>query len=101
MAPHSDATLSGRAALVTGAGKGIGRSIALALARDGARVVAVGRRKELVEATVQQVRERRGTASALAADVTADDFLERLAQVERTIDVVVHNAAAFAPYGML
>lgn len=97
----SSGDLRGKTALVTGAGRGIGRAIASALARDGARVVCVGRREKLVRATVASIERSGGAASALAHDITAPDFLDVLSSRAPRIDVLVHNAAAFAPYAHL
>lgn len=94
--------LSGRTAVVTGAGRGIGRAIALALARAGARVVAVGRQEFALVETCDAIQARGlPEALALVGDVTQDDFAERLARAAPEVDVLVQNAAAFAAYANL
>ncbi len=65
--------MRGRNAVVTGAGTGIGRAIALRLSADGARVALLGRRTELLEETA---REAKGETLVLGTDVTDQDALE-------------------------
>ncbi len=62
--------LEGKRALVTGAGRGIGLAAATAFAEAGAHVTLVARTREEVEAGAKDIRERGGSADALAADVT-------------------------------
>ena len=89
--------LKDKIAIVTGAGSGIGRAIALAMVREGARVVLVGRRKDRVEAVAREVpREGQGSVMALAADVSKRDEIERVLQETVKafggINVLVNNA---------
>jgi 3-oxoacyl-[acyl-carrier protein] reductase len=93
--------LAARTAVVTGAGQGIGRGIALELARAGARVVCVGRTLEKLEATRGAVLELGGRADALATDVRDGTWLARLDELAPEVDVVVNNAILFPPYGVL
>jgi NAD(P)-dependent dehydrogenase (short-subunit alcohol dehydrogenase family) len=71
--------LTGRVALVTGAGRGIGRAIAQELAAHGATVVVSGRSASALEVVAQDIRDRCGDACALAMDVSADGDVERAA----------------------
>jgi len=62
--------LTGKVALVTGAGQGVGRGIALAIAKQGARVGLAGRTVEKCEAVAKEIAEFGGEAMALACDVS-------------------------------
>jgi NAD(P)-dependent dehydrogenase (short-subunit alcohol dehydrogenase family) len=62
--------LDGTVALVTGAGQGVGRGIALALAADGAQVAVVGRTAAKCQTVAAEIAERGGRAVAVAADIT-------------------------------
>jgi NAD(P)-dependent dehydrogenase (short-subunit alcohol dehydrogenase family) len=91
-----------RVAIVTGAGTGIGRAIALALAESGVRCVIVGRRPELLEETAALAPEA-GRIVATAGDITSASDRERVvAETARKygrIDILVNNAgiSAIAP----
>ncbi len=88
--------LNGQVALVTGAGTGIGRASAIALAGEGAAVTLVGRRQGLLDETATAIRGAGGTALALSADLTDHDAARGV--VARTesefgrLDVLVNNA---------
>lgn len=73
----------GKVAMVTGAGSGIGRAVALRLAADGATVAVVDLRVESAESTVDLIGAAGGSGVALAADVRARD------QVQQAVDAVV------------
>lgn len=96
--------LSGKVALITGAGQGIGQGVALAMAGAGAKVVVAGRTLAKVEATAAEVRARGGDALALACDVRqADDLVAAVAATVGTyggVDVLVNNAQE-VPLGKL
>ncbi|MDF3143235.1 MULTISPECIES: glucose 1-dehydrogenase [unclassified Streptomyces] len=88
-----------RTALVTGAGSGIGRTIALALAAEGAHVVVAGRRREPLDETVALIEGAGGKALAVTADVSraADLQAAVAATVDAfgSLDVAVNNAGVF------
>ena len=96
--------LSGRIALVTGAGQGVGQGIALALAEAGAGVALAGRTLAKLETTAAMIAERGGEALALAGDVRSAADCERI--VAQTVarfgglDVLVNNAQE-VPLGAL
>lgn len=85
--------LEGKVALVTGAGRGIGRATALALAEAGARVVAVSRTREDLEALA---RESDGRIEPRAADVRDDGFLAEV-EAMTELGIVVNNAGGNRP----
>ena len=93
--------LSGRAAIVTGASKGIGRVMCLMFAREGAKVACVARSAELVENTANEVRRAGGEAVAIVADLSAEDDARRM--VTQTVDAfglvdcLVNNAGDGGP----
>ncbi|MBE3095740.1 MAG: SDR family NAD(P)-dependent oxidoreductase, partial [Planctomycetes bacterium] len=60
-----------KVAIVTGASSGIGRATALALGREGAAVLAVGRARAALDEVVTEIASNGGTAAAVVADVTA------------------------------
>jgi NAD(P)-dependent dehydrogenase (short-subunit alcohol dehydrogenase family) len=91
--------LEGQRALVTGATSGIGRAVALQLARDGAEVVVHGRNAERGAETVKEITAAGGKASFVAADLSAAADVQRLASDVGDVDILINNAgiSAFAP----
>ena len=89
--------LDGRVAIITGGSKGLGRSMAEALASAGAQLVLTSRHQDQVEATAHQIAEQFNVqACGLAADVTEADQVDRtvshaLAQFGK-IDILINNA---------
>lgn len=83
------------AAIVTGAGAGIGRAIAHRLAGEGYAVIVVDRAAEAAAETVRQVREKGGTARAEAIDITDPAATQRLVDGAQNLRVLVNNAGIF------
>lgn len=93
--------LEGRTTLVTGAGRGIGRAIALGLADLGAASLLVARSADELEETIALVRARGGRAVAAQADLGSPEAVtEIVTRAEKTlgpVDVLVNNAATVQP----
>ncbi|HEX6289269.1 MAG TPA: SDR family NAD(P)-dependent oxidoreductase [Herpetosiphonaceae bacterium] len=88
--------LADKVALITGAGSGIGKAAALLLARQGAKIAALGHTEDELQATVDQIKQSDGEAMPLVADISQPEQMQRAVQqiVERwgRIDIVFANA---------
>ncbi|MFD4025608.1 SDR family NAD(P)-dependent oxidoreductase [Streptomyces sp. NPDC058576] len=89
-------SFTGKTVLVTGAGSGLGRAIALAFAAENASVVAAGRTAASLNATVRLIEAAGGTAAAITADVTDSDRIRDLVRESVALfgglDIAVNNA---------
>jgi len=92
--------VAGKAAIVTGAGTGIGRAIALALAREGAKVAVAGRRREKLGEVAQAIRQAGGEALVTVCDVSSEaDSYRAVKDAEEAfghVNVLVNNAGALS-----
>lgn len=97
--------IENKVALVTGAGQGIGRGIALRLARDGAAVAVVDVKREEAESVVREIEALGRKATAFVADVSdRDQVYAAIAHAEQTLggfDVMVNNAGIAQVQGLL
>lgn len=89
-------SLDGKAALVTGAGRGIGRAIAVRLAQAGCRLVVAARSRDQLRDVQAEIEGGGGTAVLVAADLTRDEEIDRAVEESRrtfgAIDYLVNNA---------
>ena len=84
--------IEGKVALVTGAGRGIGRAIAIALAKAGCDVIITARSIDQLLDVQKVIDAVRGKALPIQADLTRDDDLRRLVQSCGAIDFLINNA---------
>jgi NAD(P)-dependent dehydrogenase (short-subunit alcohol dehydrogenase family) len=95
--------LAGEVAVVTGAGRGIGRAIALAQAREGAKVALMARTATEIEAVAREIAGAGGTSRTFAVDVVDLAAVARaFEKIERDlgpVGLITNNAAAFAAIG--
>ncbi|HCX14522.1 MAG TPA: 3-oxoacyl-ACP reductase [Rhodospirillaceae bacterium] len=95
--------LDGKIALVTGAGQGIGRGIALALAKEGALIAVTGRTKSKLDAVCREIKKAGGRAEPITCDVCKLDEVNATVETAKEIfdglDILVNNAyeGAFGP----
>lgn len=92
-------SLTGKVAIITGGGSGIGRTIAETYAAAGAKVVISGRRTDKLAEVVAAISAAGGTARGIAVDITSEDSVTRLFSETASqfggVDILVNNAGSF------
>jgi 3-oxoacyl-[acyl-carrier protein] reductase len=95
-----DLELAGRRALVTGASSGIGRGIALALAREGARLAVTARREAALTELADEIEASGGTRpTVIVADFLSPGAPEQIAAGAGAVEILVNNAGGSRPFG--
>jgi NAD(P)-dependent dehydrogenase (short-subunit alcohol dehydrogenase family) len=93
--------LAGRIALITGAGRGLGRAVALEMAKEGAHIIALGRHSNILEKLDDDIKAVGGTATLIPSDLMNGDGLDQVGHdiFKRwgKIDIVVGNAGVLGP----
>src|SRR5688500_6125201 len=97
------ARIRGRTALVTGAGNGLGRAIALALSAAGARVILVGRTPASLKAVALELTSAGGSARVAQADTSDPAAVQSLAGdlADEDVSILVNNAGVAGPVAPL
>ena len=89
--------LKNKTALVTGAGKGLGKACAIALAEAGAKVIILSRTKSDLDKVSKIIRKTKGSSQSFVCDVTqVDEFKKVLKKINR-LDILVNNAGTNRP----
>ncbi len=89
-------SLQGKVAVITGAGRGIGRAVALRFASEGANVVLAARSADEIERVAEEIAELSGSAIAVPTDVVSESDVKRLIDTAESrfgeVDILVNNA---------
>jgi NAD(P)-dependent dehydrogenase (short-subunit alcohol dehydrogenase family) len=92
--------LAGKVALITGGGTGIGKAVALAFAREGAKVAVAGRRLEKLQEVAEEIKAQGGDGLAIACDVArakeAEAAVQQVAERFGLLNVLVNNAGVLS-----
>ncbi|MBW2148680.1 MAG: SDR family oxidoreductase [Deltaproteobacteria bacterium] len=95
--------LQDKVAIITGGGRGLGRSVALAFGREGAKVVVAARTKETIDHVAVELRSLKKSVLAMPVDISDENQVDLLVQKTLktfgTIDILVNNAGTRGPIG--
>ena len=89
--------LKNKIALVTGAGKGLGKACSIALAEAGAKVIILSRTKSDLIKVSKIIKKTKGSSKAFVCDVTKYEQIKKVINSQKRIDVVVNNAGTNIP----
>ncbi len=94
-----DMGLEGKTAIITGGSDGIGKAAALSMAKEGANVVIVARRQEVLDQAVQEIKTAtEGSVVPLALDITTDGASQKMIKTAvdnfGRVDIIVNNAGS-------
>ncbi len=89
--------LDGRVALITGAGRGIGRSVALAFAQSGAEVWLTSRTQSELDALAAEIKAAGGQAHTAACDITNAQAVNKMIAAIPSLDILINNAGMNLP----
>ena len=89
--------LKGKTALVTGAGKGLGKACAIALAEAGAKVIIISRTKKDLEKVDKIIKKTKGSSKSFVCDVTDVNSFKAILKKIKNLDVLVNNAGTNRP----
>ena len=89
--------LKNKIALVTGAGKGLGKACAIALAEAGARVIILSRTKSDLDRVTKIIKKTKGSSKSFVCDVTQQEEFKKILQKITRLDILVNNAGNNRP----
>ena len=89
--------LRGKTALVTGAGKGLGKACAIALAEAGAKVIIISRTKSDLIKVDKIIKKTKGSSKSFVCDVTDLRYFKTVLQKIKSLDILVNNAGTNRP----
>ena len=89
--------LKNRTALVTGAGKGIGRACAIALAEAGANLIIISRTKKDLEKVSKLIKKFKSKCNYFVCDITNYNQVKKIINKQKKIDILVNNAGTNIP----
>src|ERR1700680_1576830 len=93
--------LSGKVAVITGGGRGIGRAISLKFAGEGAAIMLAARTQSQIDAVAKEISDAGGRAAAVTADVAEEKHCERLIRAAEAqfgrVDILVNNGGEYGP----